>query len=108
MIQTFLITVLVEGVVVLVYSISRRKPVIPILLTSLMGNLLTQSLLWIALTFSFRHYLVALVITEIIIWGIESLLFHVIRANQLNLKEAALLSLAMNGTSLALGWSLPV
>jgi hypothetical protein len=78
------------------------------LLTSVVGNIFTQSLLWIVLALSFRHYLLALTLTEIAIWGIESLLFFAIPANQLKLKEAALLSLGMNGTSLALGWLLPV
>jgi hypothetical protein len=107
-IKTLLITVLVEGVAAVVYCVRREKPVVPILLTSLFGNLLTQSILWIVLTLSLRHYLVALVIIEIIIWGIESFLLHGIPANQLTLKEAALLSLGMNGLSLVLGWFLPV
>ena len=108
MIGTLLITVLVEGAVAMIYSKKREKPVVPILLTGVLGNILTQSLLWIVLTLSFRHYLVTLAMTEILIWAIESFLFHVISANHLDLKEAGLLSLLMNGISLALGWFLPV
>jgi hypothetical protein len=107
-IATLLITVLAEGIVAIVYSIRRSKPVGPILLTSVLGNLLTQSLLWMVLTFSFRYYLLTLALVEIAIWGIESFLFHAVPANQLKLKEAALLSLGLNGISLALGWLLPV
>jgi hypothetical protein len=81
---------------------------VPILATSVLGNLLTQSMLWIVLSFSFRYYRLALALTEIAIWGIESFLFYVVPANQLKLKEAALLSFLMNGISLALGWFLPV
>ncbi len=92
----------------MVYSIWRRKPVVPILLTSVFGNLLTQSLLWIVLTVSFRHYLAALSLTEMAIWGIESFLFYAIPANRLKLKDAVWLSLGLNGISLALGWFLPM
>jgi hypothetical protein len=105
---TLLITVLVEGAVAIIYSIWREKPVLPILLTSVFGNLVTQSMLWIVLTLSFRHYLITLAFAEVLVWGIESLLFYGIPANDLKLKEAALLSLIMNGISLAVGWVLPV
>ncbi len=108
MIATVGITVLAEGIAAVIYSFWCRKPVGPILGTSVLGNLLTQSLLWIVLTFSFRYYLLTLALTEIAIWGIESLLFFIIPANQLNRREAALLSLGLNGISLALGWFLPV
>jgi hypothetical protein len=107
-IVTLLITVLLEGAVAIVYSLWRKKPVLPILLTSVFGNLVTQSILWIVLTLSFHHYLITLVLAEILVWGIESLLLYRIRANQLKLDEAALLSLGMNGISLAIGWLLPV
>lgn len=108
MIVTLLITVLVEGVVAVLYSTRRGKAVIPILVTSVFGNLLTQSALWIVLTYSFSHYLMALALTETVIWGIESFLLYIIPANHLNLKDACLLSFVMNGISLALGWFLPV
>jgi len=107
-IATVLITVLAEGIAAVLYCLWRRKPIGPILLTSVVGNIFTQSLLWMVLELSFRHYLLALALAEIAIWGMESLLFHVVRANRLNLKEAALLSLGLNGLSLALGWFLPV
>jgi predicted membrane protein len=105
---TLLMTVLLEGAVAIIYTVWREKPVRPILLTSVFGNLVTQSMLWIALTLSFRHYLLTLALAEILIWGIESLLLYGVRANDLKPKEAALLSLIMNGISLAVGWFLPV
>jgi hypothetical protein len=80
----------------------------PILVTSVSGNLLTQSLLWMVLTFSFRYYLLTLALAEMAIWGIETFLFFAVPANRLTLQEAALLSLGLNAASLALGWFLPV
>lgn len=89
------------------YSIWRKKPFVPILLTSLIANLITQSLLWAALNLFFQHYLAALLIAEIFIWMIEAILFYLIRANQLRFANAILLSLSMNFVSFAVGWFLP-
>jgi hypothetical protein len=107
-IQTLVITILIEGVVCLSYSIWRKKPTRAILLTSVLGNLLTQSLLWIALNIFFQHYLVTLLIAEILIWLIESLLFYGLRFNQLDAGESLLLSIMMNLSSFGFGWMLPI
>lgn len=108
MTATLLVTIIVEGVVVLGYSIWRKKPVGPILLTSILANLITQSLLWIALSLFFQYYLALLLIAEIIIWMIESISLYGFRFNQLSAREALLLSLVMNLSSFALGWLLPI
>ena len=108
LIITLVITIFVEGLIVSGYSLWREKPLGPILLTSIVANVVTQSLLWVALNLFFQHYLITLVIAEIVIWMIESLLLYCFSANQLRLQEAALLSLFMNLTSFALGWFLPV
>ena len=108
MIVTLLITVIVEGVVVIGYSTWRNKPVRPLLFTSILGNLVTQSLLWIVLLISFRHYVGTLIVAEILAWLIESLLLYFVSANRLNFREAVFLSLGMNLASLALGWFMPV
>jgi hypothetical protein len=107
-ILTLALTLIVESAVVIGYSVWRKKPVQPLLYTSLFGNLLTQSLLWIALTIFFNSYFAALLIGEILVWVIEALLLYVIPTNKLSLSEAALLSLTMNLASLASGWFLPV
>ena len=108
MIFTLFITVITEGVVVTGYSIWRKKPVAPILFTSICGNLMTQSLLWIVLHLFPQHYLVVLFTAEILIWILEGLLFYSIPANQLHLTEAILLSLSINTASFVPGWFLPV
>jgi hypothetical protein len=107
-IPTLLITIAAEGVVVVAYAVWRRKPLISLLLTSIFANLVTQSVLRIALVLSFRNYLTTLAIAEIGIWLLEGLILYGIPSNKLKFSEALLLSLAMNLTSLALGWFLPV
>jgi hypothetical protein len=105
---TLAITVVVEGTVCLVYSIWRKKPVRPILLTSVFANLITQSLLWVVLSLFYQHYLLALLVAEIFIWMIEGYLLYGLRSNQLKVRESLFLSLIMNLSSFALGWFLPI
>ena len=108
MIVTLFITILVEGAIVIGYSIWRRKPLGPILFTSILANLITQSLLWVGLNLFFRYYLIALLAAEIFIWMVESVLLYYVPANRLRFTDAILLSLSMNLTSFMLGWFLPI
>lgn len=108
MIATLLGTVLIEAGVVSGFSRIRNKPVWPLLLTSLWGNLITQSMLWFALNLFFHDYLITLFAVEILIWVGEGLLLYCISSNRLQPMEAALLSLAMNLSSFGLGWLLPL
>ena len=105
---TLTITILVEGVLASLFSLKFAKPIGPILITSLIGNLLTQSLLWLGLWVFYRQYLTALFVAEVLIWLLEGSLFYIVRANQLRLAEALWLSLGLNLSSFALGWWLPV
>lgn len=107
MIFTLAITTLIEGIIALLYSHWRGKLLLPLLLTSLFANLITQSLLWVALLLFFRHYWLVLIVMEIFIWLLESLIFYRVRANQLTLKEAMSLSLAINLASFSVGLFLP-
>lgn len=108
MIGSLLVTIFIEGVIVLAYALWREKPVGRLLLTSLLANILTQSMLWVVLNLFFAHYLSALIISEIFIWLIEGLILRLFPGNRLRWREAILLSLAMNLTSFGLGWFLPV
>ena len=107
MIDSLVITIIIESMVVLGYSFWRRKPARSLLVTSVWVNILTQSLLWIGLNLFFRDYRVTLLISEIAIWGIESFLLCIIPANRLDPNEATLLSLGMNASSFTIGWFLP-
>jgi len=102
------ITIVVEGAVVAGYSIRWKKPFRSLLFTSIGVNLITQPFLWIVLTLFFRHYLIALLVAEILIWISESVLLYSVPTNQLGVPDAVLLSLSMNLASFALGWLLPI
>jgi len=108
LIFTLLITIIFEGIVVLTYSTWYAKPIRQILISSVILNLLTQSLLWIGLNLFFQHYLATLCFAEILIWMTESFLLHRFPANQLRLPDAALLSLIMNLVSFTAGLFLPI
>jgi hypothetical protein len=59
------------------------------------------------LTF-WRHYVLALLLSEVGVWAVETLILTNVRSNMLTLGEAARLSLAMNLTSFGIGLVLPV
>ena len=108
MIQTLTSTIVIEGMLCLVYSIWQKKPIRPILLTGLLGNILTQSLLWLALTLFFQHYFATLLMAETLIWLLEARLYHGLKWNHLSMREAIFLSCITNLSSFGLGWYLPI
>jgi hypothetical protein len=55
----------------------------------------------------FQRYLIALLVSEMLIWVIEGLLLSIVPANRLRFMEAVFLSLSMNLASFALGWIMP-
>lgn len=108
MIYTLLITIVTEGVVVLAYCTWRRKPLLPILMTSITANIITQFGLRIVLSIFFRYYVAALLIAEVLILFFEGLLLSIPHRNQLMVRSAMLLSVSMNALSFGLGWFLPI
>jgi hypothetical protein len=108
LIVTILITILLEGGIALGYCVWQRKPVQPILFTSVSMNLITQSLLWTLLILFFRQYLLTLFLAELGIWLIEGAVLYFVRANKLRFTDALVLSLGMNLVSFGVGWFLPV
>ena len=108
MIATLAITIVIESVVTAAFAIWRQKPLKNLLFSTVCANLFTQSLLWLTLILFPHQYLVTLIIVEVSIWGIEAIIFYLIRFNRLNLREAFILSLAMNLCSFGIGWLLPV
>ena len=103
-----IVTIAVEDLVVLAYSLWRKKPTLALLLSSTGVNIMTQLGLWLTLNVSFHDYVATLFAAEYLIWVAEGLAMHLYRPNHLRWREAMLLSLAMNLTSLSIGWFLPV
>lgn len=108
MIRTLLLTILVEGVVVLAYSSLRKRPAGDLLEVSFIVNIFTQSVLWLVLRLFFRYYLIALLSAEALIWLGEGVLIHRLARDRMNLSGALRLSLWMNAASFGMGWFLPV
>ena len=108
MILTLLVTLLVEGAVVLIYSALRRRSAGDLLQVSFIVNVFTQVILWITLRIFFRYYLTALIVAEILIWLVESILIYRLSMGQLSPSHAVILSLWMNLASFGIGWFLPV
>ena len=108
MIVALAITLVIESTIITVYALLSKKPLIHLLLSSVVANLFTQLLLWIVLNLFINHYLVTLFWAELCIWGIESLVLYFYRCNRLKLGEAITLSLVMNLASFGIGWFIPV
>jgi hypothetical protein len=108
MIQTLAITIAIESTVIVGYAKWRKKPLMAILVTSLLANLITQILLWLALTTFPANYLSTLLVMEILIVGLEAAMLHFYRQNLLNWSEALALSACMNLASFGIGWFLKV
>ncbi len=108
MIRSLLITLAIEGTIVLAYAFWKRKPAGRILLASAAANVATQTMLWAALNFLFAHYLTVLLVSEFFIWLIESAFLRFFPGTRLGWKESILLSLAMNLASFGIGWFLPL
>jgi len=108
MIIALLITIVIEGSIDILYCWYKKKPWVSVVMTGLGANLCTQMGLWAVLRFLQGAYLVILIGTEILIWFAEWLCFTVVSHNQLNAREAMLLSLLRNLTSFGIGLILPV
>ena len=108
MIWSLPVTVIVEAAICLGYSLWQSKPIGPIVFTGIFANLITQSMLWIALNIFFQQYWVTLFVTEILIWMIEGVWLNSFRANRLDIRQALALSLLMNLSSFGLGWFLRI
>ena len=108
MIRTLVLTVFLEGCVVLVYCALQKRPAGRLLQASLLINVLTQGMLWLILKIFFQQYILTLITAEVLIWLIESVLLYYLMLKQLSLRSAVLLSLCMNALSFGVGWFLPV
>jgi hypothetical protein len=107
-IQTLLLSILIEGIIVAGYSLWRRRPLWRLLLALLAANILTQLLLWIALDLIPGRYLATLFGAESLIWLIEGVCLYIFPGTQIKLGDALGLSLIMNLASFGVGWFLPI
>jgi len=107
LIATLLPTLLLEGLVATVYARWRRKPLVSIVLTVSLANLLTQALLWLVLVTFFYAYLPTLFLAEAGIWFLEAVILRLVPTNRLAWGEALRLSLGLNFISFGAGWFLP-
>jgi hypothetical protein len=70
---------------------------------------ITQFAFWVALnTYSAANEIFLTLGLEIIIWGVEALIFYLPQRQDMKFKEAALLSLVLNVVSFGIGIFLPI
>jgi hypothetical protein len=108
MLGTLSLTIAIEGIIIAIYALLRRRSLVKLLVSVLLANLATQFLLWVVLSLLLGNYLPVLLITELLIWLLESIILRVFPGNGLSWKEALLLSLVMNLASFGIGWLIPI
>jgi hypothetical protein len=105
-----LVTIAVEGVIVLVYAAVRQRNVFAWLTYILAVNVVTQAVLWpvIGSQRSYTSHLTTMMIAEPLIWLAEAGLLYLLRGGRLAVKIALLVSLVLNAVSLGIGLLVPV
>lgn len=105
---TLPLTVIVEVLLAVGYASIRKKEWAPLITLVLIGNLITQAGLWGVLhQWSLSNYWSVLVVSEIVIWLVEALLYYLPLRRETSLREALGMSLFFNGVSFGLGILLP-
>lgn len=105
---TLPLTVIVEVFLATGYARVRKKEWGDLVTLVLIGNLITQAGLWIVLhKWSLSNYWGVLVVSEILIWLLEALLYYLPLRRETSLWEALGMSLFFNGVSFGLGILLP-
>ena len=103
------ITALIEIALGIGYALWRKRPVFPLAIVILVMNVFTQFGLWGALeTVQAGNSLVFTLILEGGIWLVETFILFFTQRKTLPFKEAALLSLVLNGISFLIGLILPL
>jgi hypothetical protein len=100
-----LVTLVVEGLVVLAYAAATRQPVSRWLTQVLLVNMISQPALWLVLISRgpTLPYLPTLAAAEPLIWLLEAGLLYLLQGRRLAFLRVLLVSLALNGASLVVG-----
>lgn len=102
-------TIAIELLLAAAYTQVRKRPLLPTFTLVCLANVITQFALWAALnTFIAGNAMLLTIGLEIIIWGVEALIFYLPQQKDIALKEAALLSLLLNLISFGIGLLLPI
>lgn len=101
------IGLVIENVIALIYTKIRSRPKIETLTFVTLANMVTLPALWIAAFYIGGYEFYALLVIEVVIWIVETVILYILQRREIDLKEAALLSLLINGSSFLIGLLLP-
>lgn len=103
------LTILIEGVIAYFYARFKRLSSIRLITLSLLLNILTLTglLFILAVIFAGWEYLPVLIITEIIIWGVEATLFKLALRHELSWAQSFGFSALLNLPTFIFGLFLP-
>jgi hypothetical protein len=102
-------TIFIELMLAAAYALRKKRPLLQAITLFLLANVITQFALWAALnTFNEGNAFLLTIGLEIIIWAVESLIIYLPQREEMQYKEAALLSLVLNLASFGIGLLLPI
>jgi hypothetical protein len=101
------VTLIVELFVGLIYVILRKRPWVPVLLTILLMNLVTQPILWFVVKEMRLTACAFTYVLELIVCLVEAWILYLVLRKSVNFTEILLLSFVMNLASFGVGLLLP-
>jgi hypothetical protein len=103
-----MVTIIVELVIGLIYVLWRKRPWLPVLLTILLMNMLTQPVVWLVVKDMRLTMCAGTYVLELIVCLLEAWILYRVLRKSVKFSEILLLSLAMNLASFGIGLLLPL
>ena len=102
------VTIIVELLVGVIYLLWRKRPWLPVLLTILLINMLTQPVVWLVVKNMRLTLCAGTYVLELIVCLLEAWILYRVLRKSVKFSEILLLSLAMNLASFGIGLLFPI
>lgn len=108
--QSLPLTIIIEGIIISIYTLIKKYRWFPWITVITLGNLFTQIFILTALSVAgfWGPSLIFSIVFEIIVWLIEALLIHLMLRRQKSIPPSLGISLMINIVSMAIGLLLPL
>lgn len=101
------ISLVIENLIALIYTRLRNRPRVETLTFVTLVNIITLPAVWLASFYIGGYEFTILIVIEVVVWIIEAAGLYVLQRSEIDIREAVLLSLAMNTASFFIGLLLP-
>lgn len=100
-------SLVIENLIALIYTRIRSRPRIETLTFVTMVNMITLPAIWLASFYISSYEFAIIIVIEVVVWLVETGGLYMLQRREIDIKEAAILSLAMNSASFFIGLLLP-